>query len=173
MPLTEAGGQVVGILAALLTISSWQWKTQAGVLAMLIAGGALWGLSYGLLDDTVPAIGNLLGVIPTVAYARNWRSRHMLNAICASIFVCSVSWHWIAAGAITTPFEDVPSAIGLCLYYFALTRTPNQFRLIMACTLVFWFFNNLACRSAGGLVLNLVEGISMASGYFRSRAAAE
>ena len=51
--------------------------------------GLLWGVSYALLGDAVPAIGNFLSIAPSLAYSLRWPARHKINAVCCAAIL---SW---------------------------------------------------------------------------------
>ena len=62
MTTTEMIGQVVGILAMVLIILSFQFKSRVGFYAMQMSGNVLFAISFLMLGNVAGSLMNLMGL---------------------------------------------------------------------------------------------------------------
>ncbi len=66
--MTEIVAQIIGIMAMLFNILSYQGKKQSTVIACQLVGGALFAINFFMLGATIGGILNAIAVIRAIIY---------------------------------------------------------------------------------------------------------
>ncbi|MBE6585809.1 MAG: YgjV family protein [Ruminococcaceae bacterium] len=166
MDTIEIIGQVVGIVAVVISFLTYQMKSKRGILAMLSCATVLFCIHYACLKAPVGVFLNIVGIIRNLCYY------HSDKKILSSKFVPIILASAMGVLGIIT-WEGVHSlffVVGLMLNTLAMGYFgPQNLRksLLLTCTLIFIY--NACTFSIGGMINETVAVISAIIGLVRYR----
>lgn len=174
MKPVEIIAQIIGILAMLFNILSYQGKKQRTVITLQLFGAALFSVNYLMLGATVGGILNIIGAIRAVVFIfrDKLKSDHIgwLIAFIAS-YISVYILNFTVFGKDPTAFNliiEILPVIGMLALNigFRLKNAAN----IRKCGLVSspaWLIYNIVAGSWGAIICELFTLISIFVGMLR------
>ena len=174
MKPVEIIAQIIGILAMLFNILSYQGKQQRTVITLQLFGAALFSVNYLMLGATVGGILNIIGAIRAVVFIfrDKLKSDHIgwLIAFIAS-YISVYILNFTVFGKDPTAFNliiEILPVIGMLALNigFRLKNAAN----IRKCGLVSspaWLIYNIVAGSWGAIICELFTLISIFVGMLR------
>lgn len=171
----ELIAQIIGIIAMIVAVSSYQVKSQKGIVSVLIISTSLWTLHYFMKGLYIGSLLNLLCAVRSVIYSM--RSTKKWAASVIWIYVFTALSLVIYALQFTVFGEEVTLG-NLALQFLPLIgvfATSIGFRSktgfgVRASQLVsgpVWFIYNFIGGSIGGVVTEVIATISVIIGIIR------
>ncbi len=166
MPPWEIVGQIIGIVAVVISFLTYQMKSKRGILAMLSGATVLFCIHYACLGAPVGLVLNIVGIIRNLCYYHN--DKKILSSKAVPIVLAGIMG---VLGIVT--WEDYYSAffvVGLMLNTLAMGYFgPQNLRksLLLTCSLIFVY--NAFTFSIGGMINETVAIISAIIGLVRYR----
>lgn len=166
MPPWELVGQIIGIVAVVISFLTYQMKSKRGILAMLSGATLLFCLHYACLGAPVGVVLNIVGIIRNLCYYHN--DKRFLSSKAVPIILAAIMG---VLGIVT--WEGYYSAffvVGLMLNTLAMGYFgPRNLRksLLLTCTLIFIY--NAFTFSIGGMINETVAVTSAVVGLIRYR----
>ena len=163
---TEIIGQIIGIIAPILTVISYQMKTKKSILLVLTAASVATTVGYLLIGAYSGFVLNIVGIarnIVCIFVKEKSRSAYLTGAAFA-VLMCilgATSWQGIHSLLIIS---------GLAINtVFVAIGVPQLLRksLIFTCTLILIY--NIIEFSVGGIVNESLAIISSVIGIIRFR----
>lgn len=170
----EIIAQIIGVIAMMFNILSYQGKQQRTVITLQLFGATLFSVNYLLLGATVGGILNILGVIRAVVFI--FKDQFKADRISWLIaFIASYISVYILN---FTVFGKEPTAFNLIieiLPVIGMTALNVGFRLknsanIRKCGLISspaWLIYNIVAGSWGAIICELFTLISIFVGMLR------
>ena len=170
----EIIAQIIGIVAMMFNILSYQCKKQKAVIALQLFGGALFSVNYLMLGAAVGGILNILATIRAVVFL----FKEKLKADKLPWFVGFVASYVAVYVLNFTVFGKEPTAFNLIieiLPVIGMIALNVGFRLkdaaaVRKCGLVSspaWLIYNIAAGSWGAITCEIVTLASIFIGMFR------
>lgn len=149
--------QVIGIIALVLAVISFQQKTHKYIVAFQLAANFAFVLHFGLLGAYTGAILNAVALLRSVVFV-NKGKKWADNKIWLWLF-CVLS---VAAGIITwqNALSVLPILGMVCTTVAFWIKTPRYVRMCALPSSPLWLVYNFASRAWGGV---FTEVINMAS----------
>lgn len=170
----EITAQVVGIIAMLFYILSYQQKTSKGVIVMQLFGGALFTVSYFMLGAMVGALLNLLAVFRAVVYSNkeNFRAD---SKVWLFLFTTLFGLSFVLTFTVFGKAFTVGSALLEFLPVFAMVVVTigfyvNKAAFIRKMALIScpcWFIYNIFNLAVGAIICDSVSLCSAIIGIIR------
>ena len=164
MPPIEIIGQIIGILAVILSFLTYQMKSKRGILAMLSCATVLFCAHYACLGAMVGLVLNIVGIIRNLCYYHN--DKRFLSSKAVPVILAVTMG---ILGVFT--WEGYHSAffvVGLMLNTLAMGYFgPQNLRksLLLTCSLIFIY--NAFTVSIGGMINETVAIVSAVIGLVR------
>lgn len=170
----EIIAQIIGIIAMLFNILSYQCKKQKTVIAMQLFGGALFAANFLLLGAAVGGILNILATVRAIVFL----FKKKLKADRLPWFIAFVLSYVSVYILNFTLFEKEPTLLNLILEILpviGMTALNVGFRLkdaaaVRKCGLVSspaWLIYNIAVGSWGAIICEVLTLISIFVGMLR------
>ena len=175
MKSIEIIAQVIGVIAMVLLVVSYQFKGKKSVIALQFLGSFLFSVNYLMLGAYVGCLLNFLGAVRAVVYYYKER----FNADKLSWFIGFVATYVLSYILNFTVFGKEPTALNLIveiLPVVGMTALNVGYRLknaasIRKCGLISapsWFIYNLfSSGSIGALICDVCTLVSIIVGIFR------
>ncbi len=164
MPPLELIGQIVGIVAVVISFLTYQMKSKRGILAMLSGATVLFCVHYACLSAPVGVFLNIVGIIRNLCYYHS--DKKFLSSKAVPIILASIMG---VLGIITWEgFHSIFFVVGLMLNTLAMGYFgPQNLRksLLLTCSLIFIY--NVFTFSIGGMINETVAIISAIIGLVR------
>ena len=164
--ILELIGQIIGIVAVVISFLTYQMKTKRGILLMLTLATVFFCAHYALLSAPIGLFLNIVGIIRNLCYCYN--DKKILSSKAVPVILAT------AMGVLgVLMWEGYHSAffvVGLMLNTLAMGYFgPQNLRksLLLTCTLIFIY--NAFTFSIGGMINETVAIISALIGLFRYR----
>ena len=175
MELVELVAQLIGLVAMVIAVSSFQVKSQKGIVSVLIISTSLWTLHYLLKGLYVGALLNLICAIRSVIYSK--RSTHKWAASTVWIYVFT-ALSFVVYALQFTVFGTERTAGNFILQLLPVIgvfATSIGFRSktgfgVRASQLVsgpVWLIYNIIGKSIGGAVTEVIATASVVVGIIR------
>lgn len=174
MTIREIIAQILGILAMLFNILSYQGKRQKTVIGMQLFGAGLFAANYLLLGATVGGVLNILGTIRAVVFLFKdklktdrlpWLIAFILSFITVYILNFTVFGKEITAFNLIVEVLPVIGMVALTVGY----RLKNAAD-VRKCGLISspaWLIYNIVVGSWGAIICEVFTLISISVGIFR------
>ena len=162
----EIFGQIIGILAVIISFLTYQMKTQRGILVMLSCATVLFCIHYACLGAMVAVVLNIVGIIRNMCYYHNDKkilSSKVVPVILAAVMGIFSIFTWEG-------YHSAFFVVGLMLNTLAMGYfNPQNLRksLLLTCSLIFIY--NAFTLSIGGMINETVAIISAIVGLVRFR----
>ena len=166
--------QMIGIVAMVFNILSYQQKKHRTAIAFQFIGSALFGINYLLINAYMGALLNLIGVIRAIVfmYKDKLKADHILWLI--GFIVAYLGCYVLTFTVIGTPFAgwnpilEILPVIGMVAttvsYRFKEAKAIRYFGFISSPA---WLTYNIACGSIGAICCEVLALISIISGILR------
>lgn len=170
----EIIAQIIGIVAMIFNILSYQGKRQKTIISLQLFGSTLFAINYLLLGAIVGGILNILAIIRAVIFFFGDKFKADKLAWLLAFIASYISVYILNF----TLFQREPSAFNLIievLPVIAMLTLNIGFRLkdsakIRKCALISspsWLIYNIATGSWGAIICELFTLISIFVGMFR------
>lgn len=177
MDFISQTGQFLGVAGGMAVVASWQIIGRSRILVATQAlAGALFAASYLLIGNIsatfaaapLPA-AFLWGLLAPAGRGTDEDGSlvHRCALLAGLGFAASCLWLLTSRGNEHAWVQFSSSYVALGAYLLLLRRGETALRLGMPVCACFWLVNNLATPSIGGIVLNVIELVSMAIAWFR------
>ena len=166
MPPLMLAGQIVGLVAVVISFLTYQMKTKRGILAMLSCATVLFCIHYACLGAAVGVVLNIIGIIRNLCYYHH--DKPILSSKAVPVILALTMG---ILGIVT--WEGYYSAffvVGLMLNTLAMGYLgPQNLRksLLLTCSLIFMY--NVFTLSIGGMINETVAIVSAIIGLVRYR----
>ncbi len=156
--------QVIGFIALIITVGSFQILSQKGMFAGRILGDVFWVIHYLMISGLTAAFSIVVGMIRTILIVF-WNSRSKIFVIPISIFVVFIFCYLLPEQSL---FKYVP-------FLAFISNSVSQYyhdnfmkcRSIMIFSPIMWFIYALYIGSYGGLIVSILMFLSHVIGMFR------
>lgn len=159
--------QVIGIIATVITILSFQPKKRGMILILQTTSGALWGIHFALLQRYGGMALQIVSVIRGIAFFFKPKSK-FLNS---PITMVAIMVLFIVAGIITFegPISLCPM-IAMIASTLALFQTKeNRIRVLYLISSPLWLFYDAMVGSIGGVITEIFTIVSIIIALIRFR----
>lgn len=159
-------GQILGYVAMLLMIFSYQFRTRLGVLLSQMLSSALWVAHFFLLGSPTGAILNLIVIPRNICYSLLDKPFfHRLERYFPYLFILLFT----AGGLLTyRTWVDLLPICGMAFSSFALRiRNGGVLRLLSVGTSVMWLIYDSYAGSPAGVLCELVTLLSIVVALLR------
>lgn len=173
--------QIVGIIAMIIGVLSFQQKTQKRIVVMQFCSSILFAVHFGMIGAVIGCILNVMGIVRAAVFSQ--REKHAWAAHISWVYIF-VAAFLVAYVLIFTVLRDIIFTEGaptLIDYFIQLlpvlgmTATTVSFRAEKAATvraLSFvsspaWLTYNIIGRSLGGSLTEIFVMISIVVGILR------
>lgn len=174
MPDLQIPAQIVGLVAMLFNILSYQQKTPKRVITFQLFGSALFALNYLMLGALVGMCMNIVGIMRAVVYSNREKfraDRVFWLILFTSLYVVSYILSFTVFGMDFT----LKNAVLELLPVIGMTATTISFRLQNAATIrkfglisfPCWVTYNAVNLAIGGVICELFSICSIVIGMIR------
>ncbi len=174
MKPVEIIAQVIGIVAMLFNILSYQSKKQKNIIALQLCGGALFSVNYLMLGATVGGILNILAAVRAIVFLFKEKLKTDRLPWLFGFIACFIAVYVLNF----TLFGKEPTAINLVieiLPVIGMTALSIGFRLknasdVRKCGLISspaWLIYNIYAGSWGAIICEIMTLGSIFIGMFR------
>lgn len=174
MPDLQVPAQIVGLVAMLFNILSYQQKTPKRVITFQLFGSVLFALNYLLLGAMVGMCMNVIGIMRAVVYSN--RERFRADRLFWLIFFVSLySLSYVLSFTVFGMDFSLKNAVLELLPVIGMTATTISFRLQNAATIrrfgfissPCWLTYNAVNLAIGGVICELFSICSIIIGLIR------
>lgn len=157
--------QIIGYLALLFVILSFQKNRRIKILLIMLIGLALWVVHYSLLGAWTGSLMNLIEAITVFVAYKKEKSKWAKNKTWLYVFISA----FIIVGAITySSIIDLMPIIAQIFGTIAVyQKNPKIIRLIMIIPRPLWFTYNLMVGSYAGMAAEVLIFLSVIIGILR------
>ncbi len=174
--MVELIAQILGLIAMTFNILSYQRKTDRGVIAMQLCGGALFAVHFFMLGPSalVGGILNTLAVIRAVVFMHRQRLRAEHPAWLWG-FILLYALSYVATFSLFGTAWTVKNALLGLLPVVGMTATTLSFRLQNARAIRLfglisspsWLVYNASNRAVGAILCESISLVSIVIGLWR------
>ena len=174
MTPTEIAGQIISIFAMACNILSYQLKKQSHLIAMQLAGGFLFAVSFFMLGAVIGGILNLVATVRAVIFlfSKKLNTSHPAWLVgFISLFVALYVLSFTVFGVEPTPISFIvellpivgmtASTVGFVL---ANSKAVRRLGLISSPA---WLIYNIYYASVGAIICETISLISIFIGMYR------
>ena len=174
MDSTEIIAQIIGIVAMMFNIFSYQGKKQRTVIAMHLFGATLFCINYLMLGAVVGGILNLLGIVRAVVFLfkdklkaerKPWLIGFILSYI--TVYILNFTVFGKEVNAVNLIVELLPVIGMLALNIGFLLKSASGIRKCGLVSSPAWLIYNIVVGSWGGILCEVFTLISIFVGMFR------
>lgn len=162
---TEIFAQMIGFVAMMLIVLSFQQKSRKGILMMQLIAETFWVLHFGLIGAYTGMALNMLGVVRCYVYAnretKKWANSEAIPYIffALSIVVGILSWK--------NMYSLLPMA-AVCITSFVLwSNKAHIIRYFSYPGCICWLIFNIASGSYAGIATEVFNLSSITIGIIR------
>lgn len=150
--------QVIGIIALVLAVISFQQKTHKYIVAFQLAANFAFVLHFGLLGAYTGAILNAVALLRSVVFV-NKGKRWADNRIWLWLF-CALS---VAAGIVTwkNALSVLPILGMVCTTVAFWIKTPKYVRMCALPSSPLWLVYNFVSSAWGGVITEIINMASI------------
>lgn len=166
--------QIIGIVAMVFNICSYQQKQQRGIIALQLFGSVLFTVHFFMLNAYMGGLLNAIGVIRAIVflYKDKLKTEHVLWLIgFIAIYVASYILTFTVFNKqfdIWNAMIEILPLIGMTATTFAFrSRTPKVTRLLGLVSSPSWLVYNLISLSIGAIFCEVISLGSILVGYLR------
>lgn len=159
--------QVIGIIATVITIFSFQAKERGIILILQTTSGALWGIHFALLQRFGGMALQIVSVIRGIVFFFKPKRKFLSSPITMAVVMIL----FIVAGIITFegPISLCPM-IAMMASTLALFQTKeNRIRALYLISSPLWLFYDAMVGSIGGVITELFTIVSIIIALIRYR----
>ncbi len=157
--------QIVGILALLLDVGSFQLRQRKHILGVQILASSTWVVHFLLLGAMAGASMNGVGIVRSIVYYKfrgNNRPQWVLWMIVAlSCFMTIIVWQG--------PVSLLPMMAMITAALAFWQRGEQTIRLLLLLCVPLWFSYNLIFHSYAGMASDIIAAISAVIALYRYR----
>ena len=161
---TEFIAQIIGFIALIFAMVSYQMKTQKGIVLIQIVSCAFFAVHFLMLDAFTGALLNLIGAVRSVVFAnkdKKWGKSNWWIVVFSIISVVAIAFTW--EGYISL----LPMA-GMVLTSIAWgIEKASLVRLISFPSSPLWIIYNLSSRSTAGVLTEVFVMVSIITAMIR------
>lgn len=156
--------QIIGIIALVFAMISYQMKTQKGIVLIQIVSCSFFAVHFLMLDAYTGALLNLIAAVRSVVFAnkdKKWGRSNWWIVLFSLISVVAVGFTWEG------PLSLMPMA-GMVLTSIAWgIENASLVRLISLPSSPLWIVYNLICRSTAGVLTEVFVMVSIITAMIR------
>lgn len=159
--------QIIGIVAAVLLLASFQQKTHKRIVFMQACAGMLFGIQFLMLGAYEGMVCNFIGMFRSFTYSFRTKSRIVDSVFCPAFFALA----FLIGTVITYKnlFSLMP-LIAMVISSFVLWIPQTQkLRVLTFPTSALWLVYNIICGSVSGIITELSCEASIIISLFRFR----
>ena len=156
--------QVLGLIAFLLSILTYQQNTHKRIVALQLAAGTCFTVHFYLLGNETGALLNAVGVVRSLVYLfkdKKWASSDLWIVFFSlvSIGACAYTWEgWLSL---------LPT-LGMVFTSIAFgVNNPKKTRIFSSFSSPLWLVYNIAGKSLGGALTEIFAILSIVVGILR------
>lgn len=157
-------GQVIGIIALILAVISFQQKTHKCILAFQLLANIMFVLHYGFIGAYTGALLNFVAMLRSVVFVNKGKS-----------WADNKFWLWlfcilsVATGVITWESwrSILPIAGMVCSTVAFWINTPRYVRLVSFPSSPLWLVYNLLGKSYAGVLTEVINMTSIITAIIR------
>lgn len=162
-------GQLLGLVAVLLTFISYQAKTQKQILLIQTAATLFMALHYALIGASSGLSLNVICLLRNITYFFK-EKRPFSSPVIPYLFSAAM----VVYGILTwQAFYSCFIIVGLAINTVALSRTPQTLRKSILLTSTLVLIYNIFVFSIGGIINEIVAITSSVIGLIRYRSGQE
>lgn len=161
----ELIGQLIGFVAVMFTVLSFQAKSRGRILLLQTAGSFTWAVHFCLIGTFTSAAMNGLSVVRNLVYAKKDSWRWVRNPVTPSLVIAAVLG--LTAFTYEGPVNLLPMAatvISSIAFYLDRERTIRILSLIVS---ALWFTSNIIEFSIAGICTELFNMTSISIALIR------
>lgn len=164
---TEIIGQILSIVAMILTVLSFQLKTKKQILILQTAGSALFLISFLLLGSMAAVYLNLVFVARSAVYSLSAEKKWAAHPAWLFVFIAAS----VIAGALGfRSYWDILPIVGAIFGTVAMSmKNENMLRLFKLGDSPCWLVYNVSVPSVGGVICEAFNIVSLTVGIIRYR----
>lgn len=160
--------QGIGVIAAIVGISSFQQKTQKGIVLFQLINNVLWSLHFLLLGAWAGFMLNAIGIFRGLVFyfrsERKWAASNVWYAVFVALFVGASAFSWIQGdGALAL----LPMTGMLFTTVSLALRDPFHVRVFSFGSSPCWLTYNIINFSIPGIVTEIFAMCSIIVGILR------
>lgn len=156
--------QIIGIIALVFAMISYQMKTQKKIVLIQIVSCSFFAIHFLMLEAYTGALMNLIAAIRSVVFAnkdKKWGRSNWWIVFFSVVCVVAVGFTWEG------PLSLMPMA-GMVLTSIAWgIEKASLVRLISLPSSPLWIVYNLICRSTAGVLTEVFVMISIVTAMIR------
>ena len=159
-------GQIISVVAVLITFLTYQMRSTRGIMLTLSAATVVACIAYAILGGTTALWLNIVGIVRNICYTFERKNKFVyisLPILLALIMTVMSVFLWEG-------YHSLFFVVGLALNTLALGYfSPNNLRksLLLTCSLILIY--NLFVPSIGGAINEIVAITSAIVGLIRYR----
>ena len=159
-------GQIISVVAVLITFLTYQMRTTRAIMITLSAATVVACIAYAILGGTTALWLNIVGIVRNICYTFERKNKFVyvsLPILLALIMTVMSVFLWEG-------YHSLFFVVGLALNTLAMGYfSPNNLRksLLLTCSLILIY--NLFVPSVGGVINELVAITSAVVGLIRYR----
>lgn len=166
--------QIIGIIAMVANIVSYQFKKSSSIMLSQLIGSALFSVNYLMLNAPIGAILNFIGIFRALVYLNQHKiklRKGYLIAIFILFYVISYACGFLVfqkEPTLPNLIVEILPVIGMSA--ITLGYSANNARRIRFLGLVnspCWLIYNVICFSVGGILCETFALISIITGFVR------
>ncbi len=172
----ELVAQIIGIIAMVVAVSSYQVKSQKGIVSVLIISTSLWTLHYFMKGLYIGSLLNLLCAVRSVIYSKRSTKKWAASVVWIYIFTAMslvvYALRFIVFkekdDSFITYFIEILPVIGVFATSIGFrSRTGFGVRASQLISGPVWFIYNFIGGSIGGVITEVIATISVIIGIIR------
>ncbi len=155
----ETAAQIIGIIALICAVTSFQQRTHKYILAFQLASTSLFVAHYALLGAYTGAILNAIALIRSVVFIN--KDKKWANSIVWLVLFCVVS---VSTGVLTWngSMVSVLPVLGMLFTTVAFwIKIPKYVRMTAFPSSPLWLVYNISCNAWGGAITEVINMISI------------
>lgn len=159
--------QIIGIIAAVLLLFSFQQRTHKRIVVMQACAGLLFGIQYLMLGAYEGMACNFIGMFRSFTYSFRNKSKIVDSVLCPTFF--AIAFGISAIITYKNLFSFLP-LVAMVISSFVLWIPQTQkLRALTLPTSAMWLVYNIACGSVVATATEIFCEVSIIIGLIRFR----
>jgi len=158
-------GQIIGLVAMVANILSYQCKSSRRLVAVMGVGALLFSVSYFLLGQPIAAMFNIIAVISSIASLKDNLKNKFIFAIIVILYATTT-------GVTFNGWWSLVLMVAQIAYSYSVMFTSGTFIRYMRFFFIspVWLINNtVICFTIGGIICEIITMTSIIVSFIRYR----
>lgn len=154
----EIVAQIIGIVALVAAVISFQQRTYKGILVLQLVSSGLFAFHFAMLGAYTGAVLNAIAAVRSLIYA--YKGKPWADNILWFWLFCVLS---VMVGVFTWngPLSILPVLGMISTTAVFLTKTPKMVRIVSFPSSPLWLVYNIFTHSLGGVITEVISMISI------------